>query len=365
MWRIGNKYFNRMRENSSSIDGIVLSAIQELDNDKIIGKDIFGLTKMGIARRIGKPKLWSHIGKIGYEICGGKNNNNFLYIGAAYDLLMASYYGPDDIFDVIELKEENRPEIEDNVIMGHIFEGIATKLLFRGLKNMHIKKNAIFDIQQAWENYIKNVYEGYYLENHNSSISLQKIPSEEQIFKRIYAWNNWEHYLRISGLIAGANKDMLAHLTDFGKNAGMAYMITDDIIDLGKKREDMKCGRYTLPNVYAIQNTNESQKEIFSKGFGNRNATQEELLNAAKIVIHSGAIEHCQGYVIDLLNKAVFYMNIFPKSENKDMLKYGAFGVTYINKYYKNIENLFGYKTNNEQFRLIHKKLFNNHKNEK
>ena len=95
------------------------------------------------------------------------------------------------------------------------------------------------------------------------------------------------------------NKKDISHLTSFGRNLGLAFQITDDIIgvtgdpNVTKKPvgNDIREGKKSLPILLAIKSAKGSDKEKLLKAFGNSKVSQRDL-DAAVDVIRSLGIEN-------------------------------------------------------------------------
>lgn len=99
-------------------------------------------------------------------------------------------------------------------------------------------------------------------------------------------------------------------LYDFGYCIGMAFQLTDDLLDLtsdskklGKPAgNDILQGIVTLPAIYALNVS--PDKEELRRIATNRNMTAEELAHAIDIVRNSGGIEYTKKKVQEFLNTA-------------------------------------------------------------
>ena len=95
------------------------------------------------------------------------------------------------------------------------------------------------------------------------------------------------------------NKKDISHLTSFGRNLGLAFQITDDIIgvtgdpNVTKKPvgNDIREGKKSLPILLAIKSAKGRDKEKLLKAFGNSKVSQRDL-DAAVDVIRSLGIEN-------------------------------------------------------------------------
>ena len=99
-------------------------------------------------------------------------------------------------------------------------------------------------------------------------------------------------------------------LYDFGYCIGMAFQLTDDLLDLtsdskklGKPAgNDILQGIVTLPAIHALNVS--PDKEELRRIATNRNMTAEELAHAIDIVRNSGGIEYTKKKVQEFLNTA-------------------------------------------------------------
>lgn len=96
---------------------------------------------------------------------------------------------------------------------------------------------------------------------------------------------------------ARANKKDIANVAKFGKNMGIAFQITDDIIGamgdtkITKKPvgNDLREGKKSLPILLALQKARGAQKKIIRSCFGNSRASPAALGRAVDAMIESGA----------------------------------------------------------------------------
>ena len=76
--------------------------------------------------------------------------------------------------------------------------------------------------------------------------------------------------LRLGALIAGADGEQLEALDRYGRNIGLAFQITDDLLDVrgneqtaGKRLgKDSQCGRLTFPGLLGIEPSTKRAKDM-------------------------------------------------------------------------------------------------------
>lgn len=108
--------------------------------------------------------------------------------------------------------------------------------------------------------------------------------------------------------VAGLSESTRDALYDFGYCIGMAFQLTDDLLDLtsdsktiGKPAgNDILQGIVTLPAIYALNNS--PDKEELRSIATNRNMTREDLARAIDIVRNSGGIDYTR-------NKVQYYLD--------------------------------------------------------
>ena len=81
---------------------------------------------------------------------------------------------------------------------------------------------------------------------------------------------------RVGGIVSGASEDDLSRLTRFGEEAGLAFQIVDDILDvegndasLGKSAgKDARSGKATYPLVHGVSEARRKAEELVSSALG-------------------------------------------------------------------------------------------------
>ncbi len=102
----------------------------------------------------------------------------------------------------------------------------------------------------------------------------------------------------MGAICAKAKLNDITKLSVFGKNLGIAFQITDDLIGvMGDSKmtkkpvgNDLREGKKSLPIVLAITKSKGNDKKTILKAFGNVNATKKEIEKAVE-VIHTLGIE--------------------------------------------------------------------------
>lgn len=114
----------------------------------------------------------------------------------------------------------------------------------------------------------------------------------------------------LGGMAAGLPAEDVEALRKYGYSIGMAFQITDDILDITASSEqigkpagnDLRQGIVTLPVIYALDNSEQCNelREIIA----NRSLTEEEIKKGLKIIHETAAVEYSYRRVAEYLNEA-------------------------------------------------------------
>ena len=122
----------------------------------------------------------------------------------------------------------------------------------------------------------------------------------------------------MGAICATSNTKDIQNLSTFGKNLGIAFQITDDLIGvmgdpkITKKPvgNDLREGKKSLPILMAIKSAKGKDKKIILKAFGNPKATKSDLKRAVDTIRELGIEENVR-------NQALKYAELAEKSLSK------------------------------------------------
>ncbi len=119
---------------------------------------------------------------------------------------------------------------------------------------------------------------------------------------RVLEWKT-AHYtflnpLTVGLILAGASRASLLTIHDYAIHAGKAFQITDDILGIfgsefesGKSpMDDIREGKRTVITAYALQHSNNDNKNFVVQMLGNANLTPVEFERCKDILVESGAL---------------------------------------------------------------------------
>jgi geranylgeranyl diphosphate synthase type I len=131
------------------------------------------------------------------------------------------------------------------------------------------------------------------------------------------------------GAICATNKTKdIANLSSFGKNLGIAFQITDDLIGvmgdpkITKKPvgNDLREGKKSLPILMAIKLARGSDKKIILKAFGNSKVSKKDLSKAVDVIRSLGIEENVRKQALKYAGKAEKSLENYKGSAKIEMI---------------------------------------------
>lgn len=128
----------------------------------------------------------------------------------------------------------------------------------------------------------------------------------------------------IGAKAGGADKQAVEAARAFGRNVGIIFQIRDDIFDyyqsadLGKPTgNDMAEGKLTLPVLYALNTTGDTQMAALARKVKARNVSAEEIAQLVEFTKNNGGIAYaerkmaeCQALAMDFIDRYVADMQL-------------------------------------------------------
>ncbi len=130
-----------------------------------------------------------------------------------------------------------------------------------------------------------------------------------------------------AGALSVGDYENRERMKTFGEYVGMAFQIKDDIFDYGSSEKvgkptgnDIRENKMTLPIIYALNNSTDSEKRKLMDILKNHNDNSKKIKEAIDIVIDSGGIAYAEKIMFDFAEKAVALITGFPESDAKSSL---------------------------------------------
>jgi geranylgeranyl diphosphate synthase type I len=158
----------------------------------------------------------------------------------------------------------------------------------------------------------------------------KKIPSQANYIKMIEKKTSslFDVSCSMGAICAKAKQSDITKLSAFGRNLGIAFQITDDlIVVLGDPRmtkkpvgNDLREGKKSLPIVLAITKSKGNDKKIILKTFGNAKATKRDIEKAVESIRALGIEKIVRKQALLYSDKAQKSLNNYSGSAKKELL---------------------------------------------
>ncbi len=133
---------------------------------------------------------------------------------------------------------------------------------------------------------------------------------------------------RVAPVVAEADEDVELTLESFGKNLGIAFQLTDDVIDyasdsatMGKGvGDDFRDGKMTLPVILAYARGSEADRMFWRDAIGGERVTDDDLAHAASLLGSTGALADTLERARHYGRRAIDALANFPASKAKAAL---------------------------------------------
>ncbi|MBM3910484.1 MAG: polyprenyl synthetase family protein [Thaumarchaeota archaeon] len=226
------------------------------------------------------------------EMLGG-NTKNAINAASAVEMVHNFTLVHDDIMDNDEMRHgvttvHKKFGMPIAILAGDVLFSKA----YQVVSSTNLPSNSVIKLVSRLAKSCVDVCEGQLLDIRMANS--EKIPSQSQYIKMIEKKTAalFEVSCAMGAICANARQKDVSNLSSFGKNLGIAFQITDDLIGvLGDPKvtkkpvgNDLREGKKSLPILLAINRARGENSEIILKAFGNSFATQDAIENALKII---------------------------------------------------------------------------------
>ena len=141
----------------------------------------------------------------------------------------------------------------------------------------------------------------------------------------------FEALCECTAVLAGCDNNIRKNLAMYGRNIGLAFQISDDVLDytaesneqIGKNiGYDLSGGKITLPFIYAFQNCTETQQEVLKDIIQNRKV--EDFMILRDIIIETNSIKLTQDKAKEFVSAAKENLKVVENSEIGSLLSFLA-----------------------------------------
>ena len=158
----------------------------------------------------------------------------------------------------------------------------------------------------------------------------KKIPTQQQYIKMIEKKTSalFDVSCSMGAICAKAKKQDIDNLSTFGKNLGIAFQITDDLIGvMGDSKitkkpvgNDLREGKKSLPILLALKKAKGKDKKILWKTFGNSKVSKNEINKAVDVIRSLGIEDNVRNQALLYADKAKKSLNNYSGPAKKELL---------------------------------------------
>jgi octaprenyl-diphosphate synthase len=129
----------------------------------------------------------------------------------------------------------------------------------------------------------------------------------------------------IGAILAQAGESQIQSLTEFGLNAGIAFQITDDLLDItgdekvtGKSPgNDLNQCKLTLAVIHLLGTVDDTRKDVIIDSYLKGKKTPQDRIRFAEILEQSGSLKYAHARAQEFVNKANQALDKFEKNDAK------------------------------------------------
>ena len=132
----------------------------------------------------------------------------------------------------------------------------------------------------------------------------------------------FEACCEVGTLSVNANERQIELAKEFGRNLGIIFQIRDDIFDYYDSKEigkptgnDMAEGKLTLPVLYALNSTHDSEMEEIARKVKRNDVTRYEIARLVDFTKNNGGIEYAEQKMLELRHKCMEFIDSESVSE--------------------------------------------------
>jgi len=256
---------------------------------------------------------------LGYQIGGGKDNDKIIDGAVAFEIFQTSILAQDDIIDK-SLLRRGKPSLYK--ALGGDARAIAQSLCLsdlgfftaiRLINNLEIQSSLKIKATNLFIQTITQTVLGEMLDIETPFLERDFQDSDAlKISLLKTARYTISGPLMLGALLAGGEVERLKKLQIFGDNLGIAFQIQDDILGIfgdekitGKSSTaDIKECKASLLISYAQKESNQAQKEILEKYYGNPEVDEEGISQVKEIFEKTGAWNYAKSQADQYFLKA-------------------------------------------------------------
>ena len=212
--------------------------------------------------------------------------------------------------DVVDESKERRGQPSVNAEYNNkVAVLVGDYVLSTALLNISFTNNS--DILRSIAELGRNLSNGEILQLSN----IQNTEFSEDIYYDVIKMKTaalFESCCEVGTLSVNANEKQIELAKEFGRNLGIIFQIRDDIFDYYDSKEigkptgnDMAEGKLTLPVLYALNSTHDSEMEEIARKVKRNDVTRYEIARLVDFTKNNGGIEYDEQKMLELRHKCM------------------------------------------------------------
>ncbi len=222
--------------------------------------------------------------------------------------------------DVVDESKERRGQPSVNAVYNNkVAVLVGDYVLSTALLNISYTNNS--DILRSIAELGRNLSNGEILQLSN----IQNTEFSEDIYYDVIKMKTaalFEACCEVGTLSVNANDSQIELAKEFGRNLGIIFQIRDDIFDYYDSKEigkptgnDMAEGKLTLPVLYALNSTHDSEMEEIARKVKRNDVTRYEIARLVDFTKNNGGIEYAERKMLELRHKCMEFIDSESVSE--------------------------------------------------
>ena len=222
--------------------------------------------------------------------------------------------------DVVDESKERRGQPSVNAVYNNkVAVLVGDYVLSTALLNISYTNNS--DILRSIAVLGRNLSNGEILQLSN----IQNTEFSEDIYYDVIKMKTaalFESCCEVGTLSVNANEKQIELAKEFGRNLGIIFQIRDDIFDYYDSKEigkptgnDMAEGKLTLPVLYALNSTHDSEMEEIARKVKRNDVTRYEIARLVDFTKNNGGIEYAERKMLELRQKCMEFIDSESVSE--------------------------------------------------
>ena len=222
--------------------------------------------------------------------------------------------------DVVDESKERRGQPSVNAVYNNkVAVLVGDYVLSTALLNISYTNNS--DILRSIAVLGRNLSNGEILQLSN----IKNTEFSEDIYYDVIKMKTaalFESCCEVGTLSVNANERQIELAKEFGRNLGIIFQIRDDIFDYYDSKEigkptgnDMAEGKLTLPVLYALNSTHDSEMEEIARKVKRNDVTRYEIARLVDFTKNNGGVEYAERKMLELRQKCMEFIDSESVSE--------------------------------------------------